>query len=402
MPIYNYVAKKVSGEEIKGSKEAKDRFDLAQMVRSDGYIMLSYEQKKERKFSLDFFDIRNVSTADKMIFSRNLGVMVSAGLSIVKGLEILSRQTKNKKFKKIILALIEGVQKGNPLSESMKGYPSVFSSLFVAMVKVGEESGQLSQSLKNIGEQLGQDHSLSKKIRGAMIYPAIIIIAMIVVGILMLIYVVPTLISTFRDLNLDLPASTRAIIFLSDFMAANSVLVLGFFLLITLVIFWFFRTERGKRAVSFTLLYFPLFSSIVKKVNSARTSRTLASLISSGVNVLEALSITEEVLQNYRYKKVLEEAKASIQKGAPISETFKKFTNLYPVLVGEMMSVGEETGKLSEMLSRLAVFYEEEVSNATKDLATVIEPILMVIIGTVVGFFVISMISPMYSMMGSV
>ncbi len=400
MPIFSYRAKKMSGEEKGGIMEAKDRFELARFLRQEEYTLVSFKEKKEKKRpSFNFAGLMGVSVSAKIIFSRNLGVMISAGLSLTRALDILSRQTKNKKFKKIILALIESVQKGVPLSEAMKIYPNVFSSLFIAMVRVGEESGKLSESLKLVAEQLERDHVLTRKIKGALIYPAIIIIAMIVIGILMLLYVVPTLVSTFKELNVELPMSTKIIILISDFLVNHPVSVTGIFLALIFIFFWLGRTERGKRLFSTVLLRLPLFSAIVKKINSARTSRTLASLIGSGVNIIEALSITKDVLQNHRYKQILENAKADVQKGSLISESFKKASDIYPLLVGEMMAVGEETGKLSEMLNRLAVFYEDEVAEATKDLTTVIEPLLMVAIGAIVGFFAISMIKPMYSMM---
>ncbi|MCX6731802.1 MAG: type II secretion system F family protein [Candidatus Parcubacteria bacterium] len=400
---FTYYAKKISGEEMSGEMEAKDRFELALILRQKGYTLVSFKEKREREKFLSFlFSFGGVSISEKMLFGKNLGVMISSGLAITRSLEILSRQTKNKKFKKILLSLMERVQKGVPLSEAMKDYPRVFDSLFVAMAKVGEESGKLSESLKIVSEHLEQERTLNKKIKGAMIYPAIIIVAMIVIGILMLIYVVPTLVSTFKELNVQLPLSTQIIISISNFLVNNTILVLGIIIFLILVIFWFFRTERGKRIWGNISLRLPFFSSLIKKIYTGRTSRTLASLISSGVNILDALSITQDVLQNYRYKQVLENARNEVQKGVPLSESFKKAKDLYPILLGEMLAVGEETGKISEMLNRIAAFYEEDVAETTKDLTTVIEPLLMVIVGIIVGFFAISMIKPMYSMLEGV
>jgi type IV pilus assembly protein PilC len=380
--------------------EAKDRFELALILRQRGYTLVSFKEKKEKEKFLSFlFSFGGVKISEKMMFSRNLSVMISSGLPITRSLEILSRQTKNKKFKKILLSLMDRVQKGISLSEAMKNYPRVFNSLFIAMAKVGEESGKLSESLKIVSEHLEQERALTKKIKGALIYPVIIIVTMILIGILMLIYVVPTLVSTFKELNIKLPLSTQIIISTSNFLVAHTILVLGIIILLVLVAFWFLRTERGRRIWSNISLRLPLFSSLFKKINAGRTSRTLASLISSGVNILDALSITRDVLQNYRYKQILENARNEVQKGVPLSESFKKANDLYPVLLGEMLAVGEETGKISEMLNRIAVFYEEEVAETTKDLTTVIEPLLMVIVGVVVGFFAISMIKPMYSML---
>lgn len=403
MPIFNYYAKKISGEEIKGDMEAQDRFELARLLREDGYTLVSCKEKgNKRRISLDFLSFGNVSIADKMMFSRNLGVMIEAGLSATSALEILSRQTKNKRFKKILLSIRDSIQKGTSLSEAMKAYPRVFSQLFVAMVKVGEESGRLTESLKILGEQLERDYTLRKKVRGALVYPAIIVIAMILIGIFMLIYVVPTLVSSFRELEIELPVSTKIIISVSDFFISHSIAALFIVIALILMLAWAARTEKGKRIFGNILLHIPLISPIVKKMNSSRTSRTLASLVSSGVNLLEAITITKDVLQNYRYKQVLEEARVSVQKGTPVSTVFKKADKIYPILVGEMMAVGEETGKFSEMLNRLASFYEEEVANATKDLTTVIEPLLMIFIGAAVGFFAISMIKPMYSMVSGI
>lgn len=385
---------------MRGVMDAKDRFDLAKLLRQQGYtLVFCREEKNKDKSLLRFFSfLETISISEKIFFSRNLAVMVSAGVSIAKALEILSRQTKNKKFKVILGELGEGIKKGNSLSEGMKQHPRVFSSLFSAMVKVGEETGRLSESLILISEQMEKDHTLRKKIKGAMIYPSIVISAMVFIGILMMIYVVPTLTATFEELGVQLPLSTRIIIMISNFFVQHTVLFAIILGITVISIFSILRSAKGKKIFNIIILHAPLFSSLVKKVNSARTSRTLASLISAGVDVLEALNITKEVLQNDKFKEVLEQARNDIQKGVPISESFKKASHLYPILVGEMMAVGEETGKLTDMLLRLADFYEEEVAEATKNISTVIEPVLMVIIGAAVGFFAVSMIKPMYSM----
>lgn len=396
---FSYYAKKVSGEEMKGAMEANDRFDLAKLLKRQNYILISCKEEAEKKSFIRLPDIfSRVSISDKIFFSRNLSVMVSAGVSIAKGLEILSRQTKNKGFKKTLGNLEDFIKKGGSLSEGMKQFASVFSPLFIAMVRVGEETGKLSESLILVSEQMERDNAIRKKVKGAMMYPSIVVIAMILIGILMLIYVVPTLVSTFEELGVELPLSTRIIIALSKFFTEHTILfVISAFIIIATGIF-IVRSRNGKKITNKIFIRLPLFSGIIKKVNSARTSRTLASLISAGVDILEALSITKDVVQNDEYKEVLEKARSDIQKGVPMSESFKKSFNLYPILVGEMMAVGEETGKLTDMLMRLAAFYEDEVAETTKNMSTIIEPILMVVIGAVVGFFAVSMIKPMYSM----
>ena len=383
--------------------EAKDRFDLARVLRKEGYVLLSCKQKTGKKrFDLSLQIFGGIPIAEKIVFARNLGVMITAGLSISKALDILGRQTSNKKFSGILRSIMENVQKGNSLSESMKRYPGIFSGIFTAMARVGEESGQLGESLKTIANQMDRDYAIRKKVKGAMIYPAVIIIAMVLIGIMMMIYVVPTLVSTFEELGVEMPLSTRAVIFVSDLLVENTIFFVFSSLIAVALTFMFARSKKGKRIIETVSLKIPVVSPLVKKINSARTGRTLASLISSGVNVLEALDITKEVVQNSHYKEVIEKAKINIQKGNPISESFKKETDLYAVLFGEMIAVGEETGKLPEMLYRVAEFYEEEVSETTKNMAAIIEPFLMVLIGVVVGFFAISMIKPMYSMMSGI
>ncbi len=389
----------MSGEEIEETREAADKFDLARMLREKGYILISSEEIKKRSASrfLTLGLFNRVSTAEKMIFARNIAVMIKAGLSLVKALEILAGQAKSRKFQLILTVLAEDIRRGKFLSESMKAHPGVFSSLFVSMVKAGEEGGNLVENLRLIAYQLEREHNLLKKIRGAMIYPAIIVITMVVIGVLMLIYVVPTLISTFKELEISLPPSTQFVIFVSSFIVSHTLIFLTMVLVAAASAAYLVQTENGKKTISAIFFRLPILKVLVQKINAARTARTLGSLIGSGVDVLKALEITEEVLQNYRYKKALEEARLKVQKGSPISEVFKTKSRLYPALVGEMMAVGEETGQFSKMLVQLADFYEEEVADATKDISTVIEPILMVVIGAVVGFFAISMIQPLYS-----
>jgi len=213
----------------------------------------------------------------------------------------------------------------------------------------------------------------------------------------MLIYVVPTLTQTFGELGVDLPRSTQVVIAVSNFMTTHTVLFFGLLVGVGLVGMWGFRTQRGQRMFEFVLIHMPIISKLVKEVNSARTTRTLSSLLSSGVEIVRALSITREVVQNSYYKEVISHAEEVIQKGGALAEVFAQNEHLYPVMVGEMIAVGGETGKLTSMLEQIADFYENEVEQQTKDLSTVIEPFLMLFIGAVVGFFAVSMISPIYS-----
>jgi type IV pilus assembly protein PilC len=400
MPIFKYVITDKDGKKLEGLKEAKDKFDLYHNIKKPGITIVSTEEVKgEDGFSWNksFEIISRVKTQDKINFAKNLSKMLDAGLPVTRALSIFERQSKGK-FKKILGELNDSLSKGNTLSDSLNNYPDVFSKLFISMVKAGEESGNLSQSLQNVGMQMEKSYSLTKKIRGALMYPAVIFSLMIVIGILMMIYMVPTLTSTFKGLGVQLPLSTRIIIGISDFLKQYVIFVLLGFILLIVGVVYALRTQKGSRFIDFSLLHFPLISGIVKEINSARTARTLSSLLSSGVDIVVAISVTKDVLQNSYYKEVLDKVQSTIQKGDVISEIFTKNSNLYPIFVGEMVSVGEETGKIGEMLMNVALFYEDEVDQKTKDMSSIIEPILMVIIGVAVGIFAISMLGPTYSL----
>ena len=398
MATFTFSAKSISGEELKGSREAKDKFELAKGLKEEGYILIKAEEGQgSYNIELPLFFYR-VSIAEKMMFARNLSVMVAAGLSLSRGLDVLSEQMSNKKFKSALLDVSASIRKGENFAVSLSRHPKIFSELFRSMVSAGEKSGKLEDALKLVSHQLKRDYDLRRKIRGAMMYPAVVLAAMVIIGVLMLIYVVPTLVSTFEELDVELPMSTKIVINISNFMLHYSFWA---FLIITAFIFGFIKslkTKIGRAALDFIFLHIPVITPLVAKANAARICRTLGSLLSSGVNILESFDITEGVLTNHYYKTVLEESKKEIERGAPISTVFIKNKNLLPLLVGEMMAVGEETGKLSEMLFRLAVFYENEVSQATKDLSSLIEPILMIVIGIFVGFFAVSMIYPLYNL----
>jgi type IV pilus assembly protein PilC len=231
-----------------------------------------------------------------------------------------------------------------------------------------------------------------------MMYPCIILIAMVIIGVLMLIFVVPTLTNVFKSFGTKLPATTQFIITVSDFAAAHPLILIGGLGIVGFFFTYLLKSQRMQHTKDTVVLHLPVIGGIVKEVNAARTARTLSSLLSSGVEMTRALDITKEVMQNGYYKDVLIRASAAVQKGESLSSVFKAETKLYPIMLGEMMAVGEETGALTAMLGDVALFYEEEVDEKTKDLSTIIEPILMLVIGGAVGFFAVSMISPIYSL----
>ncbi len=400
MPSFKYKVLNPEGDMKEGVLEAKDKFSLYHTIKQDGSTVVYAEEVKPQKFSVLNIQIPltgGVKMHDKIIFAKNLSKMIDAGLSVTRALSIMERQAKGN-FKKVLNELADSISKGNTFSDSMKKHPDVFSTLFVSMVRAGEESGNLSLSLNNVGLQMEKTYQLNKKIRGALMYPAVIFCLMAVIGVLMMVYMVPTLTSTFVGLGIKLPLSTRIIIAISDILknyllyivAGLGVFIFGFIMAL--------RTAPAKRFVDFLILRTPVIGEIVKQINSARTARTLSSLISSGVDIVVAIGVTKDVVQNHYYKDILDEIQTTIQKGDPISVVFSKHNDLYPLFVGEMVSVGEETGKIGEMLLSVATFYEDEVDQKTKDMSSIIEPLLMIFIGIAVGFFAISMLGPTYSL----
>ena len=401
MTKFVYTAEKSDGEVYKGIAEAADRFDLYSVVRREGGKIISVgEDTGSSWMSLAYWNAKftTIKEYDKILMSRNLGAMLGAGLSLARALSVLERQTKNPRLAAAISQVSSDVRRGETLHAAIAKFPRIFSNLFVAMVRAGEESGNLPDSLKVVSDQMERMFDLKKKIRGAMIYPCIILVAIVGIGVLMMIYVVPTLAQTFSEMNAKLPSSTQFIINISNFLVQYTTLAMGLITGLVALFYITMRTAAGKRAGDFIFLHTPAIGGMVREVNAARTARTLASLIASGVDVITALDIVREVVQNSYFRQVLEAAKTGVGQGEPLSAAFVRRDDLYPPFVGEMMAVGEETGQTSEMLKRLAVFYEEEVDRKTKDMSTIIEPFLMVIIGAAVGFFAVSMITPIYSL----
>ncbi len=388
------------GKEEVQNLEAESRFALYSQVEKAGGTVLSVENGKGGGGSFKGLSLRSgkVKTEVLVTFTKNLAAMLSAGLSLPRALSVIDRQSTNKTLKGVVADITTKIQAGSSLHEALEAHPKVFPKLFISMTKAGEEGGSLSGTLAIIAKQMERSEALIKKVKGAMIYPCIILFAIFIIGILMLIFVVPTLSSTFEQFHAKLPLATQMIINLSNFMSHNAIIV---FLLViggTFGVLYFFRTKLGGNVLLFAGLHFPVVEELVRETFSARAARTLCSLLSSGVEMLSALAITKEVVGDNVFGKVIGEAEELVRKGEPLSKAFENHSKLYPVFVGDMISVGEETGKVADMLGQVAEYYEVDVEDRTKDLSTIIEPVLMLFIGVFVGVFAVSMIAPIYSL----
>jgi len=385
--------------------DAPSRFAVYEQVQKDGGTVVNITEDgggAKLPAWLNLTIGTGVKRMEIIRMAKNLSAMLSAGLSLSRGLSVIERQSSNKYLKAITSGLSESIKKGSSFHESLAKYPRVFPDIFIAMVRAGEESGSLADSLTVVALQMERSEELVRKIRGAMIYPAIVITAVLIVGVLMLIYVVPTLTSTFTQLGVKVPLATRIIVALSDFMAAHVTFVFAGIIAFIFGGTLFVRSRRGSNVVLGVALLLPVVGELVRETYTARASRTLSSLLSSGVPVLDALSITKEVVHADRFAKVVAEAEEHVRKGELLSSSFAEHTKLYPILMSDMLTVGEETGKVAEMLKQIAEFYEEDVAQKTKDLSTIIEPVLMLVIGTFVGIFAVSMIAPIYQLSSAI
>ncbi|MEI8327826.1 MAG: type II secretion system F family protein [Candidatus Taylorbacteria bacterium] len=406
MSHFIYKAKKKTGEIYKGERNAADRYELYKILRENGEEIIQFREKGSSRsagFDISFGLISGkVKTIDKINFARNLGSMLEAGLALSRALAVIERQTGSRELKKVVTSLIGEVNRGITLSEAMAQNGKVFSSLFISMVHAGEQSGTLAEALKVVSTQMDNNYILEKRIRGALMYPAIIFFAMIIIAILMFIFVIPTLLETFTELGVALPFSTRMILVLSNLIQHQGLLLLAAVVLVSGLLYAWAKRPTGKSIMHKLVLMIPIIGPLVQEVNTARTARTLSSLLSSGVEVVESLEITSNVVQNVHFRAVLKNAIEAIKKGDVMSSVFEEETKLYPVFFAEMIGVGEETGKTGDMLLGVAHYYEAEVEQKTKDMSTIVEPFLILIIGGAVGFFAVSMIQPIYSLVGAV
>lgn len=402
---FKYKAQDISKNYVEDVIDAADNFELARILKEKDLTLVSAKIIDNNRFSIILKSILNfgtVSNTEKILFGKNLASMLEAGLPLSRAIEVIGRQSRNKKFKFIMNSLNTSIKSGDSLSGALSKFSNVFPKLFISMVKAGEESGDLVGSLNIVSTQMEKTNELKKKIRGALIYPGVIITAMTGIGIFMLVFIVPTLTKTFTELNVELPKSTQFIISTSNAFQNHTLLLSGLFVAFIILIVISFKTVKGRRLLDWLFLHMPLISNLVKETNSARTARTMSSLISSGVPYLSAVEITQDVVQNSYYKNVLRLAAKNVELGLPVAKIFEENQKYYPVFVSEMIAVGEETGELGQMLMKIAVYYENEVEQKTKNMSTIVEPFLMLVVGAAVGFFALSMISPMYSLVENI
>lgn len=398
MPDYAYVARTREGAIEKDVIFAMNEKSVADLIRAKGLIPTSIKASRKAVDLKQFAEyFTRVKLLDKISFIKNLAVMIKAGLPVSKSLKILAVQTPNKKLSKIVTDIARSVEGGHSLADSIAHYPKVFSPIFVSMVRVGEVSGNLEQNLAYLADQLQRDYDLMSKARGALTYPIIVIVALAIVGFLMFTFVLPKLTSTFKDFNVELPLMTRFVISIVDVFAHWGILILFLMIGAMVALFYWRKTQSGKNVLHKMVFYMPIISGIVTKINQARFVRVLSSLIKSGMPIVQALEVSSNVVGNVYYQRVITNAASRVKIGSPMALAFKKEPKLFSNLVVQMMEVGEESGTTEVVLSEVANFYEAEIDQTMKNLSSILEPVIMMVIGAVVGFLAVALITPIYS-----
>ena len=404
MTVFTYSAVRQNGTTMDGEREAENEIVLARLLKQEGLFLLEAHSKNtvptrawlKKDFHGILSFIRPITLVERMFFTRNLAVMVNAGFPLTKALEVLADETHNNKFKKIIRELASTITAGKSFTEALSTHQQVFAELYIHMVEVGESTGKLVLILRLLARQMKKDYDLRRRVRGALIYPTIILSVLAFVGALMMIYVVPTLATTLQELGSDLPLTTRVLIAMSNFITRYTIF-LGIIVIIVIGLFFrILKTHTGKYIFHGLILHLPVFGKLLKQFNMARFCRTLSYLITSGVSIVRALEVTARVLGNTHYRAAVHEAASVIQKGTQLNEILLHYPALFQPMTIYMIKVGEETGQTSKMLLRLALFFEEDIANTTKNLSSIIEPVLMVVIGVAVAFFALSVLQPIY------
>ncbi len=393
---FNYSVRTQTGKSEKGRMEAPSKAAALQLLRDQQKIIISLDEDKH--LTMGWMAKPSLSFEEKMLFAKHMATMIRAGISITESLEIMLDQTVKPKNKRLFQDLIQRVNSGSTLSRSLGEYPWIFSAVFVNMVATGEESGTLDQVFEQLDSQLEKAYDLRKKVMSAFIYPAVIVGITLIMVLGIVVFVMPHIVDIFKNFDADLPLPTRIMIGLSNMLTQHPFLsLLGIAATIGLGSF----VMRIKALASFwakVILHLPVFGTLMKNVNLTRFAQTLHSLLSAGVPITKALTIVESTMTNYDYKVAVGHVRSKVEQGGKLGEAFFEDQHLFPPIFFKMLAVGEKTGSLENTTLHLASLYERSVDNITKNLSTLLEPLLLVFMAMMVGGVAISIILPIYQL----
>jgi len=401
MPEFNYTARNRDGGVVSDVVQAQTREAAGQLLRQQGLLPTTIEEKrtksKWRNMDLNAM-LGHVSLLEKLTFIKNLSVTLKAGLPISKALQVVTQQMPNAYFRNVVSGIAHSVESGKTLSESMAKYPKVFSGIFVNMIKAGEQSGQLDKNMIYLANQIGRDYDLIRRTKGALMYPAIVFGALLIIGYIMFTFVLPKLTETFTQFEIELPFLTQVIVAVVDVFSHYSLLVIILFV-IAGAAFWYWRkTKSGRLALHSLVLRIPVIGKLVRKVNLARFTIIFSGLLKSGMPIVQALNVTGDTMGNVYYQRALHEASEKVKVGIDLRVALEKHPKLFTPMVTQMIHVGEESGTMEEVLKEVAGFYEAEIDESVKNLSSIIEPVLVIVIGAVVGVLAVGLILPIYNL----
>lgn len=400
MPQFFYIASSQEGEIKRGLVEAPDRETLIRKLQKSDLVVISVEKKKGSKVTASikntFSGFSRITAVDKILFARHLSALIKGGVSLGEGLAILKKGTTSQKMKRILDELIKASKAGRSLHSSLAEHPRVFDNFFCNMVKTGEEGGTLDDNLTRLALEMKKGYDLRRKIRGVMIYPVLILVFTVTVGLGLTIFVLPKLTNLFASFEMQLPLSTRVFLAIANVLQKYGIFIFGGIFALFFGLTALSRTKFGRPITHRIILSLPIVNKFSRNINLAYFSRTLGTLLKSGLHIIEALTITADSLNNVVYQNKIKKALNEIQKGVPISVILERESDLFPPMATSVIGIGEKIGKLDETLIFISEFYEEEVDNATKNLSVVIEPALMVFIGITVGGMALAIVTPIY------
>ncbi|GFZ32517.1 type II secretion system protein F [Clostridium zeae] len=396
MPNFKYKAMNENGDRLQGTYSADSRDEVMDMISANNYYPLLVEEIQQgTTINLSIFD--RVSTKDIAIFCRQFYTMLDAGVSINSSLNILARQLPNKKLKEVLSKVEDNVKKGETLSESMKLQGKVFPDLLISMVETGEMSGNLDSVMLRMSTHFEKENKINNKIKGAMVYPAVLSVLAVSVVTVLLTFVLPTFIDMFTQSGVELPVPTKILLAISGALSKHGFLILLIIVLIVLGLRYYFKSDSGQLFISKFKLTFPIVKGLNQKIIVSRFTRTLSTMLSSGVSLVQALETVSEVVGNKIAQNKLLEIREELIKGEGLSKPIEE-SKIFPPMLASMIKIGEESGSLDEILNKTADFYDEEVETTIQTTTALIEPLLLIVMGGIVGFIVISIMMPMFTM----
>ena len=395
MAKYKYQITDKFGKEKKGVLDAVNIDAATAKLKGDGSIVLSIKESTSISDSKFNVTIGNpVKKKDITVFCRQFHSILVAGVTVIDGLQMVQEQTQNKYLRTALFNVMVAVQKGDTLADAMAAEGKVFPELLIHMVKAGEATGNLEVAFERVCKQFDKDLKLTSMVRSAMIYPIVVLVVAIAVIIILMTTVIPNFAGSFKEMNMELPWLTKAVMAMSDFITENIVFVLGGLILIVVLILWFKKTETGKKINSKMILKLPLVKDFSIKSNSSKFAMTMATLITSGVPIVEALDIVADVIPNRVIRQSVYDAKDEVMQGVPLSEPLE-MGGIFPPMVYHMTKIGEETGTTEQMLDKVAQYYEDETEEVTKNLTTAMEPMIIIVLAVLVGGIIGAVMMPM-------